>query len=191
MSEKRSGCVHRLASSCVRSGSIAQQRFGSARVAGDISGLQQAGDDDDAARSRGDHGFEVLELDSADAKDGDPRARVRHPDLLQADRGTAWLGGRGEQRAEADVVRAFFSAAMACARLCVDLPMMGGVTSPARARPARQRASATEKSSCPTCAPWAPTEGTNWGWSFKISGMPALSVIGASLAARRSISDSL
>jgi hypothetical protein len=69
---------------------------------------QQIRNDDDTPRAGGEHFGEVRALDPADAERGDARADLafHRGDVLQANARAAQLGGRGKQRAEADVIEA-------------------------------------------------------------------------------------
>src|SRR3954451_3114217 len=86
---------------------LREQRPGGARILCDIGRLQQLRDDDDAARAGSDDFGEVVELDAADAEDGERELGVDCADVRQADWCVVRLSGRGEERAEADVIRAF------------------------------------------------------------------------------------
>ena len=75
----------------------------------DVGGLEEGGDDDDAAGTGGEDLREGLAGDAADAEGGDLRAdfALHGGDFMKADGGAAGFGGSGEKRAEADVVEAF------------------------------------------------------------------------------------
>lgn len=82
-----------------------QQLLHFAAIGDEVGGLEEAGDDDDAARSGGEDGGEVFQLDAANAEDGSPSGFVDAADVVEADGGVIGLGRRGEERAEADVIR--------------------------------------------------------------------------------------
>lgn len=87
---------------------VLQGEAGLAGGGGDVLGLEEVGDDDDAAGSGGEDLGEVAAVDAADAEGGDSRADVsfHFGDLIEPDAGSAEFGGGGKQRAEADVVEA-------------------------------------------------------------------------------------
>lgn len=76
----------------------------------DIGGLEQIGDDDDAAGSGGEDLGERLAGNAADAEGGDLAANFafHRGDFMEADGGAAGFGGGREKRAETDVVEALF-----------------------------------------------------------------------------------
>ncbi len=88
----------------------------------DVGGLEEIGDDDDAAGSGGEDLRQGLAGDAADTEGGDFRAdfTLHGGDFVEADGGATGFGGGGEKRAEANVVEAFFQG---CAGL---LQGMGG-----------------------------------------------------------------
>jgi hypothetical protein len=74
---------------------------------GNVRGGEEVGNDDDTPGSGGQNLREVGALDAANAKRGDVRTDIalHFGDVGQADTGTAELGGSGEKRTKADVVK--------------------------------------------------------------------------------------
>ena len=75
----------------------------------DVGGLEEGGDDDDAAGTGGEDGRERFRGDAADAEGGDLTAdlALHGGDVEEADGGATGFGRSGEKRTEADVVEAF------------------------------------------------------------------------------------
>src|SRR5437870_1289199 len=88
--------------------------FASASIFEDIRSFEQTGNDGDAARAGGDDFFEIVDLDSADAKDRQRDSDMHAVDLVQTDWFIIGFGGRCKNRAEPDVIGAF---ALCCERL--------------------------------------------------------------------------
>ena len=76
-------------------------------------GLKQSRDDHDSSRAGSDDFGQILQLDSADAKDRNAHRFVNSPNLLKADRRIIGFGRRREDRTEANVVGAFVKRAIA------------------------------------------------------------------------------
>src|SRR6266542_4105210 len=91
-----------------------EQSFGHARIFGDVRRFEQARYDRNAARAGGDHLLEVIDLDSADAKDRESYIEMRLFDIFESDRSITGFGRRSENRTESNIVRAF---ALRCASL--------------------------------------------------------------------------
>ncbi len=77
------------------------------RILHDIGRLEQARDNHDPLRASREDLRKVVQLDSADAKDWERGGDVRRPNAVKADRDILRLRGRGEERTEANVIRAF------------------------------------------------------------------------------------
>lgn len=74
---------------------------------GRIGCVKETGDEDDAARARGEDRLQVVEFDAADAKNRERDQLVHAPDFREADWCVVGFGRRRPERAEAQVIRAF------------------------------------------------------------------------------------
>src|SRR5438477_4230886 len=93
-----------------------------------------------------DYALQIADVDSADAENRQTHVRVNPFDICKADGRVVRFCGRGEDRAEADIVRAFM---LRCERLVEAVRGFSIKTM----RLALRRATSIESSSCPTCTP--------------------------------------
>jgi hypothetical protein len=86
-----------------------EQTFTSPRIASHIRRVQKPGDNDDPPGARGNDWREILQFNSADAKDRDLHHSMRFDDVRETDRLVIRLGRRGKEWTETDIISAFFS----------------------------------------------------------------------------------
>ena len=84
-----------------------QKFFATARILCDVRGVEQTGNNYNALRTGRDDLFEIVDLDSADAKDRERYIDMHAFDVAQTYRFVIGLSRRCKDRTEPDVIRAF------------------------------------------------------------------------------------